>query len=178
MRPAVFLDRDGVLNMSILPMHRAPWSMDELVVTPGAEEACRRLRERGFILVVITNQPDVVRGGTTKEVVYRINRALRDRLPLDAIYVCFHDDVHGCDCRKPKPGLLLRAANDLELDLARSFMVGDRAVDIEAGRRTGCRTIFVQSGANREAIVDSDFSVPSVVSAADAILATTDVSTR
>lgn len=94
-------------------------------------------------MVVVTNQPDVARGLQRAEVVHEINRELCRRVHVAAVYVCFHDDADGCRCRKPAPGLLLRAAQDLRLDLDRSFMVGDRWRDVEAGRRAGCRTVYI-----------------------------------
>jgi D-glycero-D-manno-heptose 1,7-bisphosphate phosphatase len=144
-RPAVFLDRDGVINRPIIRQGRPfpPDSLDELEVYPDAAASLRRLQAAGFTLVVVTNQPDVARGKQRREVVHEINRELRRQLPLAAVYVCFHDDADGCRCRKPAPGLLFDAADDLGLDLGRSFMVGDRWRDVEAGRRAGCRTVHI-----------------------------------
>jgi D-glycero-D-manno-heptose 1,7-bisphosphate phosphatase len=144
--PAVFLDRDGVLNRPVLRDGRPhpPESVEDLAVYPDATASLRRLKAVGFALVVVTNQPDVARGLQRAEVVHQINRELCQRIDdLTAVYVCFHDDVDGCHCRKPAPGLLLDAAHDLGLDLSRSFMVGDRWRDVEAGRRAGCRTVYI-----------------------------------
>jgi len=144
-RPAVFLDRDGVINRPIIRQGRPypPGSLDELDVYPEAAPSLRRLQAAGFTLVVVTNQPDVARGKQRKDVVHEINRELCRQVPVAAVYVCFHDDVDGCRCRKPAAGLLFDAAHDLELDLSRSFMVGDRWRDVEAGRRAGCRTVHI-----------------------------------
>lgn len=144
-RPAVFLDRDGVINRPIIRRGRPypPDSLDELELYPDASASLRRLEAAGFILVVVTNQPDVARGKQRREVVHEINGELRRQLPVAAVYVCFHDDADGCRCRKPAPGLLFDAAHDLGLDLGHSFMVGDRWRDVEAGRRAGCRTVHI-----------------------------------
>ena len=144
-RPAVFLDRDGVLNRPMIRQGRPypPGSLGELDVYPEAAASLRRLLVAGFVLVVVTNQPDVARGTHSREVVDDINRELCRQLPVAAVYVCFHDDADGCRCRKPAPGLLLDAAHDLGLDLSRSFMVGDRWRDVEAGRRAGCQTVHI-----------------------------------
>jgi histidinol-phosphate phosphatase family protein len=144
-RPAVFLDRDGVLNEVRLDngMPRPPASVAELRVVDGAREALERLRNAGFTLVVVTNQPDVPRGATTREAVEEINAALRARLPIDALYACYHDTADGCDCRKPRPGLLQRAARDLGLDLTRSWLLGDRWVDVAAAGAAGVPSVLV-----------------------------------
>jgi D-glycero-D-manno-heptose 1,7-bisphosphate phosphatase len=182
-RPAVFLDRDGVVTDPVLVggRERPAWSLAELVVTTGAADAVRALREAGFALVVVTNQPDIARGGLTPEVLAGIHEHLGSRLVLDAVYVCPHDGAEGCDCRKPSPGMLLRAAADLDLDLARSWLVGDRWVDIAAGRAAGVRTVLVErpgsfaptsAGAPPHNLAP-DFVVAGVVDAAGAIIQAT-----
>jgi D-glycero-D-manno-heptose 1,7-bisphosphate phosphatase len=147
-RPCVFLDRDGVINAAIVRqgLPHPPASVEELTLLPDAPDACRRLSQAGFALVVITNQPDVARGTTDLVTVNVINDHLRERMDFDAFYVCPHDDSDGCDCRKPGAGMLLQAAADLDLDLATSYMVGDRWKDIEAGESAGCRTVFIDRG--------------------------------
>jgi D-glycero-D-manno-heptose 1,7-bisphosphate phosphatase len=112
LRQAVFLDRDGVLNEAVVRDGKpfAPASIAELQIPPGTREALMRLKEREFFLLVITNQPDVSRGIQKREVVEEMNGHLKSTLPLDDIFTCYHDDHDGCDCRKPQPGLLLRAA--------------------------------------------------------------------
>jgi D-glycero-D-manno-heptose 1,7-bisphosphate phosphatase len=144
-RPAVFLDRDGVLNRAVVVdgTPRAPRSAAELEVIPSAVEACAQLRAAGYVLVVVTNQPDVARGTDTLESVEAINREVGRQTGVHEFEVCFHDDADDCDCRKPRPGMLTRATARLDLDLARSFMVGDRWRDVEAGQRAGCGTVFV-----------------------------------
>jgi D-glycero-D-manno-heptose 1,7-bisphosphate phosphatase len=105
-----------------------------------------RLRERGFILIVVTNQPDVARGKQTREAVEAIHTRMRESLPLDEVRVCYHDDRDGCSCRKPKPGLILDAAGEWGIDPRDSFMVGDRWRDVEAGAAAGCRTVWIDTG--------------------------------
>ncbi len=147
-RRAVFLDRDGVLNRPLVRHGRPhpPASVEEFELYPEAPAACRRLQALGFVLVVVTNQPDVARGELDAEVVDAVHRELRRQVPIDGLYVCLHDDADGCGCRKPAPGLLLAAAADLGIDLGRSVMVGDRWRDVEAGRRAGCRTVHIDRG--------------------------------
>jgi len=147
-RPAVFFDRDGVLNVAVVKAGKPypPASLEDLRITPGAPAALDALVGAGFLLVGITNQPDVARGAQRREVVEAINRALLSALPLSDILVCYHDDPDDCACRKPRPGLLLEAADRYAIDLSRSFMVGDRWRDVEAGHNAGCRTVFVDRG--------------------------------
>jgi D-glycero-D-manno-heptose 1,7-bisphosphate phosphatase len=145
---AVFLDRDGVLNEAIVRNGKPypPRDLSELVIAHDARAALDELKRQGFLLIVVTNQPDIVRGKASRADVNKINGHLATMLPLDAIEVCDHDDDNQCDCRKPKPGLILRARERLGVDLATSFMVGDRWRDIEAGQRAGCRTILIGNG--------------------------------
>ena len=145
---AVFLDRDGVLNANIERDGKqvAPTTLAEFQLLPGVVDAVARLKAAGFIIVVVTNQPDVATGRTPKAVVEAMHAILRSQMPLDAIMVCFHTDKDKCACRKPLPGMLLEAAAELDIDLGGSFMVGDRWRDTLAGRAAGCRTIFVDYG--------------------------------
>lgn len=145
---AVFLDRDGVLNRAVVKNGKPhpPASVAELEIAPEAKTALQRLREKGYKLLVVTNQPDVARGVVSKENVEAINRKLSAALDLDEVYVCYHSDSDHCDCRKPKPGLLLNAARRHQINLAESFMVGDRWRDVEAGQSAGVRTILIDQG--------------------------------
>jgi transaldolase len=175
-RRAVFLDRDGVLNRAIVRDGKPypPASVSELEVLPGVPDALARLRAAGFRLIVVTNQPDVARGAQTREIVEAMHAELLIRgLPIDSFRVCYHDDGDGCDCRKPKPGLLVSAARDEGVDLATSFMVGDRWRDVEAGRRAGCGTVFIDGGYAEAERSQPDVRVRSLVEAADWILART-----
>jgi D-glycero-D-manno-heptose 1,7-bisphosphate phosphatase len=171
-RPAVFLDRDGVINRVCMRggTPRPPATLSECEVLPQVAEALSALKAHGYSRVVVTNQPDVARGNASRELVESIHARLAGELDIDAILTCFHDDGDACECRKPKPGLLLRAARDLRVDLASSFMVGDRRQDVEAGRRAGCRTFWVDSGHGGERDVACDFRVGSLFEAARIIL--------
>jgi D-glycero-D-manno-heptose 1,7-bisphosphate phosphatase len=142
---AVFLDRDGVLIRAPvvdgLPLSIA--SVDELELEDGVTDACAALHDAGFLLVVVTNQPAIARGALSREAVAAIHARLAELLPLDDVRVCPHDDADGCACRKPKPGMLVEAARELGIALERSFMVGDRWKDVEAGRSAGCTCVFL-----------------------------------
>jgi D-sedoheptulose 7-phosphate isomerase len=148
LRPAVFLDRDGVINCAAVRDGKPfpPSGVEELQLLPEVASSLHDLRAHGFGLFVITNQPDVARGTQTRDAVEEIHQALASSLPIDAIFVCYHDDVDNCACRKPKPGLLLEAQRKHNIDLSRSFMVGDRWRDIDAGHNAGCKTILIDYG--------------------------------
>lgn len=150
MRRAVFLDRDGVINAAIVRDGRPypPANIAETVLADRAEISLGRLRERGFLLIVVTNQPDVRRGTMSRERVDEIHRFLAGKLPLDDFFVCYHDDQDQCACRKPQPGLLLEAARKYQIEVAQSYVIGDRWRDIGAGTAAGCRTIFIDHGYN------------------------------
>lgn len=169
---AVFLDRDGVLNRALVRDGRPypPRELDELEILPGAAQACARLRTAGFDLVVVTNQPDIARGTLAAATVERLNEHLRQVVAVDEIVVCPHDDSDDCPCRKPRPGMLLEAAERRRLDLARSYMVGDRWRDVEAGRRAGCRTVLIDYGYHERAPEASDAVVAGLPEAAEWIL--------
>jgi len=171
-RHAVFLDRDGVLNCAPVRDGRpqSPSTVEEAEILPEVPGACERLRGHGFLLIVVTNQPEVARGRLTRRSVEEINAFLRSRIPLDDVRVCYHDDPDDCDCRKPKPGMLLAAARDLNISLKRSFVVGDRWRDIEAGRRAGCRTVLIDHGYADPHPSGMDFTTYSLSAAVDWIL--------
>jgi D-glycero-D-manno-heptose 1,7-bisphosphate phosphatase len=175
-RSAVFLDRDGVINRAFIRDGTPcpPVSLRDLEILPHVPEALSALKAQGYSLVVVTNQPDVARGTASRELVDSIHERLKGELGLDAIFTCFHDDADECDCRKPKPGLLFRAAHDLGIDLTSSFMVGDRWRDIEAGRRAGCRTLFVECSYGETPPGSYDFRVGSLLEASGIILAEAD----
>lgn len=166
------MDRDGVLNEAIvrdgLPF--PPPRLNDLRLIPGVLQACRDLRLAGLMLFCVTNQPDVARGSTRLEDVEAINREIRLGLGLDEVAACFHDDVHHCECRKPKPGMLISLAQNYQVDLTQSFMVGDRWRDIEAGRRAGCRTIFIDNAYRERRPARPDLICSSLAEAAAWIL--------
>jgi D-glycero-D-manno-heptose 1,7-bisphosphate phosphatase len=172
-RPAVFLDRDGVLNDAYIVdgTPHPPKSVDEVQVIPSAAEACRNLEAAGYVLVVVTNQPDIARGTETLEGVRAINEAVAREVPIDEFVICPHDDADRCACRKPLPGMLLDASARLGLDVGRSFMVGDRWRDIEAGKRAGCVTVFVDRGYVERGPDRPDFVVRELAEAVPRIVA-------
>lgn len=164
-RHAVFLDRDGVLNQTVFRdgKPRPPMDAASLILTPGAASQMMDLRELGFILICVTNQPDIARGLTTFEAVEAINDRVRFELALDDLFMCPHDGKDQCGCRKPKPGMLLAAADKWGIDLPASWMIGDRAGDIAAGRAAGCGTVFIDlSHDEPRPDPPADYSCPSL----------------
>ena len=176
-QPAVFLDRDGVINR-VDTRNGTPYppaGLADLELLPDVAVALAELKTHGYRLVVVTNQPDVARGTSLREGVEAIHAHLKLALGLDAVLTCFHDDADGCDCRKPSPGLLLEAARQLRIDLNSSFMVGDRWRDMEAGRRAGCRTFFIDWGYTERPPDSCDYRVASLAEASRIILAQADL---
>lgn len=146
MSRALFMDRDGTVMVDI----GYPRDPDDVELLPGAPETLARLRELGLKLVIVSNQSGVGRGLVSADEAAAVHRRFVDALraegvELDAAYYCPHAPEDGCRCRKPSPELLERAARELDVDLAKSFMVGDKETDLEAGRRAGCRTIAFHS---------------------------------
>ncbi len=142
---AVFVDRDGVIVESRrhAGMPRPPESVDDVEIPAGVQEALESIRAAGYVVIAVTNQPDVARGTTSRSTVEAINSYVTAHLPVEAVYTCFHDG-DSCSCRKPRPGMLLQAAADYSVDLDRSWMIGDRWVDIAAGRAAGVRTVLLE----------------------------------
>ncbi len=177
LRPAVFLDRDGTLNAQIIRQGKpySPFILEEFVLLPGVIEGCAQLKAVGFVLVVATNQPDVGRGTQTQAMIESMHDRLRALVPqIDLIQVCYHGGAdHGqpCECRKPKPAMLHTAATRLGLDLARSWMVGDRWRDVDCGHTAGCRTIFLDYGYDEKLRAQPDFVVKNFAAAVRIILA-------
>ncbi|MBI2513701.1 MAG: HAD-IIIA family hydrolase [Opitutae bacterium] len=178
MRPAVFLDRDGTLNAPVIRDGQPypPATLEEFQLLPGVAEACRQLHAAGFALVVATNQPDVGRGTTPAALVDAMHAHLRELIPeIERIEVCLAPG-QGIDHpenrrRKPEPGMLLDAAAALHLDLARSWMIGDRWRDIDCGARAGVRTVFLDLGYREQLRAAPDFTAPNLSAAARIVLA-------
>jgi D-glycero-D-manno-heptose 1,7-bisphosphate phosphatase len=189
MNPAVFLDRDGVLIQDIHLLTHP----EQIVILPGVAAALRDLAAAGFYLFVTSNQPVVARGMATEADVESVHAELQRRLTADGgpmlkrFYFCPHHPNAtlpqyrvACECRKPRPGMLLQAAREYEVDLRASFAVGDRITDIIAGARAGCRTILVQTGMHAQPPIETaepldvsvqpDFICADLVEAADWIL--------
>jgi D-glycero-D-manno-heptose 1,7-bisphosphate phosphatase len=171
MNRAVFLDRDGVINKAIVRSGKPypPSSIAELNILPGVELALKKLKAVGFLLIVVTNQPDVATGKTTKIKVDEINNFLIKNLPLDEIRTCYHEDKDMCECRKPLAGSLFAAASKFQIDLRASFMVGDRWRDIEAGKAAGCKTFFINYGYKEKQPNSTEFTVQSLAEAVEII---------
>jgi len=171
-RRAVFLDRDGVLNRAVVRGGKPypPANLDELEILPGVTDGIKLLKAAGFVLIVVSNQPDVARGTTHRESVEAINTYLEECLPIDRFIMCYHDSGDNCDCRKPRPGMLLTGGRELGVDLGASFMVGDRWRDVEAGASAGCKTFFIDYGYDEKQPLAFDFRVSSLQEAAAIII--------
>jgi D-glycero-D-manno-heptose 1,7-bisphosphate phosphatase len=171
-RAAIFLDRDGVINANVLRDGKpvAPTHLNEFHFLPGVKEAVHRLKDAGYVVIVCTNQPDVATGRTSRATLAAMHELVREQLKVDEIKACVHTDKDGCACRKPKPGMLLVAAREFNIDLRASFMIGDRWRDIAAGRAAGCATIFVDYGYEQDGPNEPDHVVTSLSEAADVIL--------
>lgn len=173
MTRAVFLDRDGVVIETTVKDGKPYPAIDaeSMRIPNGARDDLARLKSEGYLLIVVTNQPDVARGKQTREMVDEMNRRLQAELPLDDVLTCYHDDADGCACRKPHPGLIQRAARQYGIDLSESYMIGDRWRDIDAGANAGCKTILIDNGyAERAPEFAPDARVGSLKEAVDWIL--------
>jgi D-glycero-D-manno-heptose 1,7-bisphosphate phosphatase len=175
-RRAVFLDRDGVLNRPILRngQPHPPSHVEDFELYHDVADGCARLKAAEFLLVVITNQPDVGRGKQSREAVEAMHLKMQSELPsLDRIEICYHAGQRfgeSCECRKPRPGLILRAAVELKIDLCASYVIGDRWRDIDCARAAGCRAIFIERGYEESLREAPDFTVASFGDAVNALL--------
>lgn len=174
---AIFLDRDGVINETIdhgqlidvagkMVNHTAPFSYEQFKIFPGVKEAITAMRELGFLVILATNQPDVTYGALSRQDHKRIMANVA-KLGLDAIYVCEHGRDDGCDCKKPKPGMLLSAAQEHGIDLGQSYIVGDTAPDLKAGVAVGAVTILINTPRNQD--LNPDIRVDNLSEAVEAI---------
>lgn len=175
MYKAIFLDRDGVLNQAIIKNGKPypPRTLSEVTIDSDVLPALLALKNVGFILIGITNQPDIARGVTDYETVTSINNALCQQLPLHEIKVCYHDDADHCECRKPKSGLLLQSAKQYNLDLSSCFMIGDRWKDIAAGQKVNCKTIWLNRHYLEPEPENPDYITSTLADAANWILSNT-----
>jgi D-glycero-D-manno-heptose 1,7-bisphosphate phosphatase len=169
---AIFADRDGVLcaNMTRDGRPVAPTRLEDFRLLPGVEDSVRALKSAGYLVIVVTNQPDVGTGRTPRAIVEAMHDIIRSTLDVDDIKACFHTNADGCACRKPKPGMILEAAAERAIDLPASFVVGDRWSDVAAGREAGCSTIFVDYGHEPDTPAKADRVVSSFAEAARVIL--------
>ncbi len=168
---AIFLDRDGVLNKAIIKNSKPypPSKIEELEILPGVFEGIELLKHSGFKLIVITNQPDVARGTSKKETVDEINNKILETLKVDEIISCFHDDIDNCDCRKPKPGMILQAVKKWNIDLSLSYLIGDRWRDIQTAKNIGLNSILIKYNYDEKKI-NADFECYNLEEAANFIL--------
>ena len=166
-RRAVFLDRDGTINVEKDYLYK----VEDFEFITGAPEAIKRLKGAGFLVIIVSNQSGVARGYFDERTVLMLHQHIQTLLAgyetaIDAFYFCPHHPEEGigdykvdCDCRKGKPGMLLQAAKDYDIDLCRSFMVGDKLADIEAGQRAGCQPILVLTGYGELAALNSELAL-------------------
>ena len=175
-RRAAFLDRDGVINRVVVRNGKPhpPSSPKDFELYQDVIDECARLKAANFLLVVITNQPDVGRGVQSREMVEAMHLKLQSALPsVDRIEICYHGgERYGqpCDCRKPRPGLILRAATELNIDLKESYVIGDRWRDIDCARAAGCRAIFIDRGYKENLRQTPDATVANFKEAVNAVL--------
>ena len=161
---ALFLDRDGVVNYSVIKDNKpfAPLSISELKIIPEIKGVISFAKNKGMKIFVITNQPDVSRGLVAKDVIEEINNKIKSSLDIDKIFTCYHDNEDNCECRKPKPGAFIALSKIYGIDLSKSIMIGDRAKDIEAAKNANCASIFIDYNYNEIAPVEQNYTVKSV----------------
>lgn len=173
MRRAVFLDRDGVLTAALVTADGKPSSpalASEMEILAEAAPACHELADAGLMRICVTNQPEIARGHLDPAELETMNERLARELDLDEVIVCPHDDADGCECRKPKPGMILDAADRYGIDLATSFTVGDRWRDIDAGNAARTRTVFIERGYDERLKSSPDRVVGGIEEAAEWII--------
>ena len=170
-RKAIFLDRDGTLNKAYIKngLPISPSSLNKFKIIKGVKKSINRLKKLNFLCILITNQPDVFRGKISKKTVVKMNSYIKKKIKLDDMFVCYHDNEHNCNCRKPKPGLLVKASKKWKIDLNKSFMIGDRWKDILAGKKVGCKTIFINNNYKNDKKVKADFTFKSLLKAVNKI---------
>jgi len=174
-RRAAFLDRDGVINAAVIREGKPypPDSLASMQILPGVRESLLQLRAAGFLNIVVTNQPDVASGRQNLETVKAMHEQLLQELPLDVVKVCYHTDADGCNCRKPKPGMLVEASVEYGINLDQSVLIGDRWRDISAGQAVGCACFFVDFGYQERRPQPPYVAVKSLPEAATLILSST-----
>ncbi len=175
MNRAVFLDRDGVVNLAYTRSGKPypPKDLNQLIILPGVEESGKRLKKFGFVVVVITNQPDISNGNSSNEIVSALHKEIALLTGIEHFFICPHIEADNCQCRKPKPGLLLEAAKELNIDLRKSYMVGDRWRDIEAGQNAGCKNFFIDYNYSEKRPIEPFVTVSSLSHAVELILGET-----
>lgn len=172
MNRAVFLDRDGVVNLAYTRSGKPypPKDLNQLVILTGVEESIKKLKKFGFSVVVITNQPDISNGNSSNQKVNALHKEISLLTGIEHFYICPHVEADDCQCRKPKPGLLLEAAKELNIDLRKSYMVGDRWRDVEAGQNAGCKNFFIDYNYSEKRPIEPFVTVSSLLHAVGLIL--------
>lgn len=172
LKRAVFLDRDGIIN-EVIRINNKPYPPDSLStfrLISGVSEKLKQLRDAGYLLFVITNQPDVARGKTPRHIIEEIHKFISEEILLEEIFCCYHDDKDDCTCRKPRPGFFLEAEKKWGVDLSNSFMVGDRWKDIEAAENARVNSIFVDYNYDEPKPISQQFTTGSPLEALTYIL--------
>ena len=173
MNKAVFLDRDGVINYSVVREGKPypPDTVEDFRFYEDVEGALLTLKSLGYLLVIVTNQPDVATGKQAREIVESMHQIIKLKLPIDLINVCYEVDSADCRCYKPKPGMLLEASHEMNIDLTQSYMIGDRWRDIGAGQNAGCKgSILIERGYAEENPYVADFVCKSLLDAVNFIV--------
>ena len=172
MRPAVFLDRDGVISKSIIIDGKAyaPRSLKDFELFPNVVKAIKLLKKSSFLVFVVTNQPDVGNKLMLKSDLDKMHEKLRKKINIDGIMACTHNQIANCSCRKPKPGMIFKIAKKYKINLKNSFLVGDRASDIKAGKRAKCKTIFIDRNYKETKPTNQDATFLSLMDAASYII--------
>ncbi len=173
MNKAVFLDRDGVINYSVVRDGKPypPDTLEDFRFYEDVEESLTKLKSLGYLLIIVTNQPDVATGKQTRETVETMHQIITLKLPIDLIKVCYEIDSPECRCYKPKPGMLLEAANEMNIDLAQSYMIGDRWRDIGAGKNAGCKgSILIERDYTEKNPYIADFICKSLLESSNFIV--------
>lgn len=163
---AIFLDRDGIINRVIMRNGKpsSPWKLEEFKLLPDVKKCLKSFKEIGFLNIIFTNQPDISRGFLKREELEKMHKIITEKLPIDEIELCPHDNIDNCFCRKPKPGLMLEAAKKWSIDLKQSYVIGDGWKDMGAGKAAGCPTILISKEYNKD-LKDYDFKVKSLAQA-------------
>jgi len=168
----VFLDRDGVLNESLVISGKpyAPTQKSEFKITNGSIDAINKIKKKGFLTIIVTNQPDLVTGKLEKHTLDFFHKKLITLMPIDDIFICAHVDRDKCSCRKPKPGLIFKAASKYNINLSKSYMIGDRWRDVDCAKEAGLRSIFIDHRYNEKLNNVPDFTIFTIRDAINCIV--------
>ncbi len=168
---AVFLDRDGVINHVVnhkeINKPSSPWQIAEFKLIDGIKNPLDELKKMGFFLFVISNQPDIARGRIKKGTTEKINKIILEKFPIKEIIVCPHDDSDNCNCRKPKPGMITKLSKKWNVDLKKSYLIGDSWKDTEAAENAGIKSIIINKTYNQD--VNAGYRVKDLKAAVELI---------